>query len=401
MPEAISVTQLNTYIKQIFDAEEFLHNIPVMGEVFGVSFSRNVIYFSLKDDNSTLPCVCFYPNLIDKIIEGQKLIVTGSPNFYTKGGKLNFNVIKVENVGQGKLYEQFLQLKQKLQEEGLFDSAHKKKIPNNIKRIGVITSREGAVIQDIKNVAWRRNPTVDIVLYNTKVQGNMAENEIAHAIEVMGNYQNIDVIVVARGGGSLEDLWAYNTEMVARATYNCPKPIISAVGHETDFTIIDFVSDLRAPTPSAAAELLTYNLNDKKLELFGLADTFVKECEDYLFNQNNNINNINLYLSNDIEKKVMNEQKELSSIKLNITNVFSNFINQKYYELGITENILNKINPNEILNKGYAKVEQFNKSINSIKQLDMNDSFSVIFKDGMIDAKAISNKKDYKQEGEK
>ena len=395
--QAISVTQLNTYIKQIFDAEEFLHNIPVMGEVFGVSLSRNVIYFSLKDENSTLPCVCFYPNLINNIIEGQKLIVTGSPNFYTKGGKLNFNVIKVENIGQGKLYEQFLLLKQKLQDEGLFDNSHKKQLPKEIKRIGVITSREGAVLQDIKNITWRRNPTIDIVLYNTKVQGNLAENEIAHAIEVMGAYPNIDVIIVARGGGSLEDLWAYNTEIVARATYNCPKPIVSAVGHETDFTIIDFVSDLRAPTPSAAAELLTYNLNDKKLELFGLADLFVKECENYINSLSNDLNNSKIYFSNNIEKKILNAQSELSSIKIKMTNSFNSFINQKYYELGITENILKKINPTEILNKGWTKIEQNNRSVNSVNDIDLNKQFKILFKDGDINAKALSKNVDKKE----
>ena len=290
MIQAISVSKLNTYIKQIFDAEELLHNIAVVGEVFGVSTSRNVIYFSLKDENATLPCVCFYPNYIDFIKEGNKVIVTGSPNFYIKGGKLSFNVVKVENVGQGKLYEEFIKLKQKLADEGLFDQSHKKTIPKDIKRIGVITSREGAVIQDIKNVSWRRNPSVDIVLYNTKVQGNNAENEIANAIDKLGQYPNIDVIIVARGGGSLEDLWAYNTEIVAKATYNCPKPIISAVGHETDFTIIDFVSDLRAPTPSAAAELLTFNLEDKKLAMKEIFNKFFKTCKNYI---NTNISLLN------------------------------------------------------------------------------------------------------------
>lgn len=392
MTEAITVTQLNTYIKQIFDSEEFLHNIPVVGEVFGVSLSRNVIYFSLKDDNASLPCVCFYPNLINDIVEGNKIIVTGSTNFYVKGGRLNFNVIKVEKVGQGKLFEQFLQMKEKLEKEGLFDPKHKKEIPENIKRIGVITSREGAVIQDIKNVTWRRNPSIDIVLYNTKVQGNLAENEIAHAIDVMGQYENIDVLIVARGGGSLEDLWAYNTEIVARATYNCPKPIVSAVGHETDFTIIDFVSDLRAPTPSAAAELLTYNLNDKKMEMFGLFEAFVKESE-LLINQKETLLNKNCTkLINVFEKQLLEEQNYLHNGKLKLNNAFTNFINQKYYEIGITENILKKINPLDILNKGYAKIEQNNKAISSIKNVDKDKNLNIVLKDGIIENKIISIK---------
>lgn len=391
--EAITVTKLNTYIKQIFDSEELLHNIAVVGEVFDVSLSRNVIYFSLKDENASLSCVCFYPNLIDDIIEGQKVIVTGSPNYYVKGGRFNFNVVRVERVGQGKLYEEFLLLKEKLEKEGLFDEVHKKPIPSDIKRIGVITSREGAVIQDIKNVSWRRNPSVDIVLYNTKVQGNGAENEIAHAIEVMGEYEGVDVIIVARGGGSLEDLWAYNTEIVARATYNCPKPIVSAVGHETDFTIIDFVSDLRAPTPSAAAELLNFNIEDKRKELSILHENFVRTFEDFYGNQKYNlISSANLFY-NLFDKTLIGSENQLNQTQNKCFHNFETFINQKYYEMGIIENTLKKENPLEILNKGYAKVEQGKKTINSSGMVDMKQDLNLIFSDGSISAKPIERRK--------
>ncbi len=395
MFEAITVTKLNTYIKQIFDAEEFLHNIPVIGEIFGVSLSRNVIYFSLKDENSSISCVCFYPNLISEIVEGDKVILTGSPNYYTKGGKLNFNVFKVEKTGQGKLYEEFLKLKQKLQDEGLFNQEHKKTMPKEIKRIGVITSREGAVIQDIKNIAWRRNPTIDIVLFNTKVQGNNAENEIAHAIDVMGKYEKIDVIIVARGGGSLEDLWAYNTEIVARATYNCPKPIVSAVGHETDFTIIDFVSDLRAPTPSAAAELLTYSLEDRKKELKNILIYYYKVVENYISDKLNDCDIINLRLTGDLEKLITNEKTLLKHKEDNIIKIFNNYLNQKYYEIGIIENTIDKINPELIMKKGYTKIEQNGKNINNLETLNENENLTINFFDGKIQAKPI-NKKEFK-----
>lgn len=391
--EAITVTKLNTYIKQIFDSEELLHNIPVVGEVFDVSLSRNVIYFSLKDENATLSCVCFYPNLIDEIVEGQKVIVTGSPNYYVKGGRFNFNVIRVEKVGQGKLYEEFLLLKEKLEREGLFDESHKKPIPQNIKRIGVITSRDGAVIQDIKNVSWRRNPSVDIVLYSTKVQGNGAENEIAHAIDVMGQYENIDVIIVARGGGSLEDLWAYNTEVVARATYDCPKPIVSAVGHETDFTIIDFVSDLRAPTPSAAAELLNINIDDRKKDLSVLHENFMRTLEDYYGQIKYKLISNSNVLYNLLDKTLIKGKNRIGEQKNKFFQSFDNFINQKYYEFGLIENILKKENPTEILNKGYARIEQNQKAVKSGNMLDMRQNFNVIFKDGKIEAKPINRRK--------
>ena len=387
--EAITVTKLNTYIKQIFDAEELLHNIPVVGEIFGISSSRNVFYFSLKDESSSLSCVSFYPNLFIDIKEGDKVIVTGSPNYYIKGGRLNFNVIKLEKVGLGELYEQFLKLKDKLQLEGLFDEHHKKKKPSEIKRIGVITSKEGAVIQDIKNVAWRRNPMVDIVLYNTKVQGLNAENEIAHAIEVMGKYDKIDVIVVARGGGSLEDLWAYNTEVVARATYNCPKPIVSAVGHETDYTIIDFVSDLRAPTPSAAAELLTFDLSGKRAEMWGMFELLYSEVKKIINKNINAFNMINYKLFNVIEKRLVKEENNFNNKKYDFLNSCESFINQQYYDLGLIETTIKNIDPKKILSQGYAKIEQNNISVSSLAQLNKDNDLTINFIDGKIKARPI------------
>ena len=387
--EAITVTKLNTYIKQIFDAEELLHNIPVVGEIFGISSSRNVFYFSLKDESSSLSCVSFYPNLFIDIKEGDKVIVTGSPNYYIKGGRLNFNVIKLEKVGLGELYEQFLKLKDKLQHEGLFDEHHKKKIPSEIKRIGVITSKEGAVIQDIKNVAWRRNPMVDIVLYNTKVQGLNAENEIAHAIEVMGKYDKIDVIVVARGGGSLEDLWAYNTEVVASATYNCTKPIVSAVGHETDYTIIDFVSDLRAPTPSAAAELLTFDLSGKRAEMWGMFELLYSEVKKIINKNINSFNMINYKLFNVIEKRLVKEENNFNNKKYDFLNSCESFINQQYYDLGLIETTIKNIDPKKILSQGYAKIEQNNISVLSLAQLNKDNDLTINFIDGKIKARPI------------
>lgn len=389
MQEFITVSQLNSYIKQIFDNEELLHNIPLLGEVYGVNFSRNVIYFSLKDESASISCVCFYPAFSQTIQEGAKLVCYGSPNFYHKAGKLNFNVNRVEQLGQGKLYEDFLKLKLKLEQEGLFDQNHKKPIPKNIQRIGVITSKEGAVIQDIKNVAWRRNPYLDIVLFNTRVQGNGAEKEIAKAIELMDNYDKIDAIIVARGGGSLEDLSAYNTEVVARTTYKCQKPIISAVGHETDFTIIDFVSDLRAPTPSAAAELITIDV-EKQKSIFdsinqkfkNLLNVYVDEQKNFLYNKINQVYN---YIEKGFLKSKSNYFEKIRSFQT----AGQNLLNLKLYDLGLKETTLSKINPKLILQKGYAKIEQNGKNIGKKQQLDFEYNFSVFFQDGKIEAKAV------------
>ena len=229
-----------------------------------IYYFNGISAVSVKDEESTLPCVCFNPAIFQDVNEGDMVTLSGGPNFYTKSGRFNYIVYRIEPAGQGLLYQRFMELKNKLEQEGLFAAEHKKPMPKTIKRIGVVTSKEGAVIQDIKNVTWRRNPSVEIVLYPTKVQGVDADKEIVEGINFFSNYNNVDVVVVARGGGSMEDLSAYNTESVARATYNCKKPIVSAVGHETDFTIIDFVSDLRAPTPSAAAELLTIDTSKER-----------------------------------------------------------------------------------------------------------------------------------------
>ena len=389
MQEYITVSQLNSYIKQIFDNEELLHNIPLLGEVYGVSFSRNVIYFSLKDENASIPCVCFYPAFSQTIQEGAKIVCYGSPNFYHKAGKLNFNVNSAQPLGQGKLYEEFLKLKETLEKEGLFDQEHKKPIPKNIQRVGVITSKEGAVIQDIKNVAWRRNPFLDIVLFNTRVQGNGAEKEIAKAIDLMGNYDKIDAIIVARGGGSLEDLAAYNTEIVARAAYNCPKPIISAVGHETDFTIIDFVSDLRAPTPSAAAELITMDVEKQKSIFSSLKQKFGNLLVNYVDERKNFLYNMIVKSSNHIEKEFL-KSKAVYLEKVKAVKTLSHtFLNTKLYEMGLKETTLSKINPSQILQKGYAKIEQNGKSVATKQQLDHKHNFSIFFQDGKVDAKTV------------
>lgn len=387
MMQAISVTKFNSYIKNIFDAEELLHNISIVGEVFGVSISRNVIYFSLRDAEASLSCVCFYPALFDEIVEGSEIIVTGSPNYYVKGGRLSFAVTKIEKSGQGKLYEEFLRLKEKLEKEGLFDSSHKKQIPSVIKRIGVITSKDGAVIQDIKNVGWRRNPALDIVLYSTRVQGKGAENEIAHAIDVMGTYENIDCIVVARGGGSLEDLWAYNTEIVARAAYNCPKPIISAVGHEVDFTIIDFVSDLRAPTPSAAAELLTINVDDKREKLSSYAKRLVSGFEDFVYDNMGQVENYANRLINGQEKFILDKSGKLKHLALKFGHNAERFLEERVYNLGLVDKSLTAFNPTAMLERGFAKIEQSGRPVTAAKQVDYEKDLKIYFKDGTVKAK--------------
>ena len=389
MFEAISVSRYNNYIKQIFDAEELLHNIKIIGEVFGVSFSRNVIYFSLKDENASISCVCFYSGMLPLIKEGDSVIITGSPNFYVKAGKLSFNVVYVEPAGQGLLYQKFVEMKEKLEKEGLFSQEHKKQIHKSIKRIGVITSKEGAVIHDIINVATRRNPSVDIVLYPTKVQGNGAEDEIAYAIKKFDEYERIDVIVVARGGGSLEDLWAYNTEIVARAIYNCKKPIVSAVGHETDFTIADFVSDLRAPTPSAAAELLTTDIGEKKSNIISLISSFNTAISDLFNNSLERIGDFSSTILSKTEGLIRENQFKLHKNIISFERAVEDLNNFENYSLGVLDNTLQKLSPLEILKRGYAKVEQNGNPVDKIEGVVLSSNLEIILTDGTVIAKPI------------
>ncbi len=361
----LTVTQYNTYIKQIFDAEELLHNIKIVGEVFGISKTRNAIYFSLKDETSAINCVSFISQIFDNFEEGSKITVTGSPNYYIKGGRLSFVVNKAEKFGQGELYMQFLMMKDKLEKEGLFDAKNKKPIPKDVKTIGVITSKDGAVIHDIYSVCSRRNPSVNIAIYPTKVQGKNAEEEIAKAIEDLSNFDKIDVIVVARGGGSMEDLSAYNTERVARATFACNKPIISAVGHETDFTIIDFVSDLRAPTPSAAAELLTEDVSKRRTQF-----------ENLLFSFKNNIDKISFELT-----------AKLQTAKENYVKNVDMLLRDREYELALLDKTLIGLDPKAILKRGYAKVEQNGKVVDKAKDIVLSSKLDILFYDGKVVAK--------------
>ena len=263
----ISVTELNRYIKSKFDEDEYFANVLVEGEIS--NYKRHYtghLYFTLKDENSLIKCIMFKTNTCHLDFEpqdGMKVMILGSISVFERDGTYQLYAKAMKPLGKmGDLKEAYEKLKQKLEQEGLFDKEHKKKIPLYPKVIGVLTSNTGAVIKDIINVSTRRNPNVVIKLFPVPVQGEGAAKKIAEGIEFMNNEKLADVLIIARGGGSLEDLWPFNEEILARAIYASNIPIISAVGHETDFTISDFVSDLRAPTPSAAAELAVPNIKE-------------------------------------------------------------------------------------------------------------------------------------------
>ena len=267
----ISVTDLNKYIKEKIDGDEILNNVLVKGEISNFkNHYTGHLYFTLKDENSLIKCVMFksyvsHLNFMPK--DGLKVMILGSVSVFERDGVYQIYAKALKEDGLGSLYEAYEKLKANLEKEGLFDEKHKKKIPFMPRTIGVLTSNTGAVIRDIINVSTRRNPNVNIRLYPVPVQGPGAAKEIANGIKFMNENKLADVLIIGRGGGSLEDLWPFNEEIVARAIYDSEIPIISAVGHETDFSISDFVADLRAPTPSAAAELAVANIEDVKNSL--------------------------------------------------------------------------------------------------------------------------------------
>ncbi len=267
----ISVTDLNKYIKEKIDGDEILNNVLVKGEISNFkNHYTGHLYFTLKDENSLIKCVMFksyvsHLNFMPK--DGMKVMILGSVSVFERDGVYQIYAKAMKEDGLGSLFEAYEKLKANLEKEGLFDEKHKKKIPFMPRTIGVLTSNTGAVIRDIINVSTRRNPNVNIRLYPVPVQGPGAAKEIANGIKFMNENKLADVLIIGRGGGSLEDLWPFNEEIVARAIYDSEIPIISAVGHETDFSISDFVADLRAPTPSAAAELAVANIEDVKNSL--------------------------------------------------------------------------------------------------------------------------------------
>lgn len=391
-PTAITVSELNKYIKNKVDADEYLNNVYIKGEISNFKHHyTGHMYFTLKDEKSLIKCVMFKTatsTLTFMPKDGMKVLILGTVSIYEAGGVYQIYCKAMQEDGIGDLYKAFEKLKEKLEKEGLFDKAHKKKIPIMPNTIGVLTSQTGAVIRDIINVSTRRNPNVYIKLYPIPVQGKGAEIKIVEAIETMNKYKLSDVIILARGGGSLEDLWPFNEEIVARAIYASEIPIISAVGHETDFTIADFVADLRAPTPSAAAEL---------------AQVDVKEIEEKI---NSYRNRFKIALKKKVEYMRLRYEKALASkvfkeptqkineyymnidIKLkNMEMIVQNKI--KEAKLKATNSIarLDTLSPLKTLVRGYSIVEEKGKVIKSIKQVQENDIITVRMYDGRISTK--------------
>ena len=384
---AVTLTQLNKYLKDRFDEDENLNAILVKGEISNFkNHYTGHLYFTLKDENSLIKCIMFksYAEKLNfKPKDGMKVMVFGTVSVFERDGVYQIYAKSMMEDGMGDLHEKFEQLKAKLEKEGLFEQSHKKAIPLYPKIIGVLTSQTGAVIRDIINVSTRRNPNVYIRLLPVPVQGPGAAEQIADKIRIMNEKKLADVLIIGRGGGSLEDLWPFNEEIVARAIYDSEIPIISAVGHETDFTIADFVADLRAPTPSAAAELAVPDILEvkqkiinyqnrsklalkKKIEIVKLR--FEKVMKSRIFTDPMRKVMDNSIILDDYMKRLENAMKEIKTEKKN-----------KYTEL-VTK--LDSISPLKTLIRGYSLTEKDGKIIKKSSQIKKGDIVTIKFSDG-------------------
>lgn len=391
---AVSVTDLNRYIKERIDQDENLNNVLVKGEISNFkNHYTGHMYFTLKDENSLIKCIMFKSSAVNlKFMprDGMKVIVFGTVSVYERDGVYQIYCKAMQEDGMGSLYTAYEELKAKLEKEGLFSIEHKKKIPAMPKCIGVLTSNTGAVIRDIINVSTRRNPNVYIKLLPVPVQGEGAAEKIAEAIKIMNENKLADVIIVARGGGSLEDLWPFNEEIVARAIYNSDLPVISAVGHETDYTIADFVADLRAPTPSAAAELAVPNVSDIILKLqtynnrYQLALKKKVELMRLRYEKCMNSRVFKEPLQKINEKYILIDMK----IKSMQNSVLAMYKEKRNKAINLIEK-LDALSPLKTLTRGYSIAQLNGKVIKSVDEIKKDDEINIRFYDGNAKAKII------------
>lgn len=394
-PKILTVSQLNFYVKSVLDSDPRLNYVFLCGEISNLTdhYRSGHIYLSLKDNKSVIRAVMFAGNarnLKFKPMEGMKVICRGRVTLYEATGQYQYYIEDMQPDGIGALYQAYEQLKEKLQSKGLFDQSHKKPIPYCPKTIGVITSPTGAAVQDIKNILTRRFPSVNIILCPVLVQGDNAAPQLIDAVNKLNEYDLCDTIIIGRGGGSIEDLWAFNDENLAYAIYNSHIPVISAVGHETDFTICDFVSDLRAPTPSAGAELAVPDRNEILQNLDAQRQYLSSLMDKKLIENNNIVSEMTtklLSLSPDDKiAKLYNDLDFLSQKYENNSNrIFQNTANK--IELLATK--LESLNPVSILKRGYSVVTNNDKTVTSVKDVKNGDTLAINVTDGKIISKVI------------
>ncbi|MCI9215699.1 exodeoxyribonuclease VII large subunit [Lachnospiraceae bacterium 42-17] len=387
-----TVGQVNSYIRNMFTQDYMLGRIYVKGEVSNCKYhTSGHIYFSLKDESGTIACVMFAGQrggLSFRMGEGQQVVVFGSINVYERSGSYQLYAREIRLDGEGVLYEKFQMLKKELEEMGMFAPEYKKQIPRYPKRIGVVTASTGAAIRDIMNITKRRNPYVQLVLYPAQVQGEGAKESIVRGINMLERL-GVDVMIVGRGGGSIEDLWAFNEEEVARAIFNCQIPVISAVGHETDTTIADYVADLRAPTPSAAAELAVYDYHRTEEQLKEYELRFSKELWQKLRIGRMRLEKYQTKLGYLHPKNKLREDRlKLADIEDGLRGRMDAVLVSSRHRFQVYAERLNGLSPLKKLSQGYAyAVDEKGKALKSVRQIQKGEHILIHVTDGTVQAK--------------
>lgn len=386
----ISVSQLNNYVRGLLDIDGVLNDLSVCGEVTNVKQSRDGWYFTLKDENSAIDCFCYATSVP---ISGSMAVAEGKLNFWAKSGRLSFFVRRLTaSRDTGAAYLQFLQLKEKLQKEGLFDEERKKPVPKFCVKIGVVTSATGAVIHDIENVVRRRQPFSDIVLCPVKVQGVGADLEIAEGIKKIAQ-TDVDVVIVGRGGGSNEDLSMFNSEVVVRAVADCQKPVVSAVGHGVDFTLCDFAADKRAVTPSEAAEFVTTDCLPLKISMISRLQSLQSLLHGRLEQQKNvavrALRNVRVCVQSKVEDRTRRVKFALKTQ----SSAMQNLLSQRQNSLQNATARLSAANPANVLQRGYAFLKKDGARVHSASQLHVGDNLVATLADGEAEMTVLKVKK--------
>ena len=396
--KAYWVSEINRYIKHIFDSDFALGRIYVKGEISNCKYhSSGHIYFTLKDNTSQIACVMFAANrtgLDFQLQEGQSVVVFGNVTVYERDGKYQLYAKEIKLDGAGILYEKFLKLKTELEEEGLFSTAYKQPIPVYAKKVGIVTAVTGAAIHDIQNISTRRNPFIQLYLYPAQVQGQGAAETVVRGIQVL-DQMDMDVIIVGRGGGSIEDLWAFNEEIVARAIFECNTPIISAVGHETDVTIADFVADLRAPTPSAAAELAVCDIREVFNQIKDYESTLTQRMEWKISTYRSRLESLKYQLERGNPKnQILEKRHRIMDMDEKLEHLMEKRLQQKKHQLAIYIEQLKGLSPLNKLSRGYAFLtDEKERPVKSIEKLKEGQLLKISVTDGDILARVEETKK--------
>ena len=394
MRNVYTVKQVNLYIKNMFTQDFMLNRIYVKGEVSNCKYhASGHIYFSLKDESGTIACIMFASarsGLSFRMREGQKVVVLGSVNVYERDGKYQLYANEIILEGAGLLYEKFEALKQELEEMGMFAEEYKQPIPKFAKTVGIVTAPTGAAVRDIIQIASRRNPYVQLILYPALVQGEGAADSIVRGIRMLEK-QNVDVMIVGRGGGSIEDLWAFNEEKVARAIFECRVPVISAVGHETDTLISDYVADLRAPTPSAAAELAVYDHRQVSEQMEAFLSRMRRQMRLKTMLERRRLEQLELRLKHTHPQQKLNENRQiLQELENRLRDRMQMLLEENKYRLAIYTEQIDGLSPLKKLSQGYSYTELADgENVRSVKQVKGGQEISVYVTDGKIKARII------------